>query len=103
MALDPSLQVDRDNGNINNPRLMLQETCKSDNLRSKVIEYCLSDYEHFAEDMNGGMLVSDMPPRYNFRTLHDRLAAMSEPTCMVGHFEVARTAEVINRTIKVLH
>ena len=37
VALEPTLQVDRDNGSLPSPILMLQERCKADALRSNVI------------------------------------------------------------------
>ncbi|KAK6994995.1 tigger transposable element-derived protein 6 [Biomphalaria glabrata] len=81
---------------------MLQVTCSAGSLRSQVIQYCLKEYERFAEFLTGDALAADMPPRYQFRSLLDRLEAMSETNCMVGEFEVSKTSEVIKRTIKVV-
>ncbi len=53
--------------------------------------------------MTGDTLVTDMPARFKFRTLQDRLVAMSDPICMVGEFEISKTAEVIRRTVKVMN
>ena len=45
VALEPTLQVDRDNGSLPSPIIMLQKTCKADALRSNVIEHCLHQYD----------------------------------------------------------
>ena len=45
VSLEPTLQVDRDNGSLPSPIQMLQKTCKADALRSNVIEHCLHQYD----------------------------------------------------------
>ena len=88
VALEPKLQLDRDNGSLTNPILMLQETCKADALRNNVIKHCLQHYDSLAELMAGDNLNADMPSHIRFTCLHDRLNTMNGPKSMIGEFEV---------------
>ena len=92
VALEPKLQLDRDNGSLTNPILMLQATCKADALRNNVIEHCLQHYDSLAELMAGDNLNADMPSHIRFTCLHDRLNTMNDPKSMIGEFEVSKTA-----------
>ena len=103
VALEPTLQVDRDNGSLHSPILMLQETCKADALRSNVIEHCLQQYDSLSDLMTGGGLNADMPSHIRYTCLHDRLNAMADPTSTVGELEISQTAEVLNKTIKIVN
>ena len=84
VALEPTLQVDRDNGSHPSPILMLQETCKADALRSNVIGHCLQQYDSLSDLMTGDGLNADMPSHIRYTCLHDRLNAMVDPRSMVG-------------------
>ena len=103
VALEPTLQVDRDNGSLHSPILMLQETCKASALRSNVIEHCLQQYDSLSDLMTGDGLNADMPSHIRYTCLHDRLNAMADPTSMVGELEISQTAEVLNKTIKIVN
>ena len=102
IALESTLQVDRDNGSLPNPILMLQETCKADALRSNVIEHCLQQYDSLSDLMTGYGLNADMPSHIRYTCLHDRLNAMADPRSMVGGLEISQTAEILNKTIKIV-
>ena len=82
---------------------MLQETCKADALRSNVIEHCLQQYDSLSDLMTGDGLNADMPSHIRYTCLHDRLNAMADPTSMVGELEISQTAEVLNKTIKIVN
>ena len=103
VALEPTLQVDRDNGSLPSPILILQETCKADALRSNVIEYCLQQYDSLSDLITGDGLNADMPSHIRYTCLHDRLNAMADPRSMVGGLEISQIAEVLNKTIKIVN
>ena len=103
VALEPTLQVDRDNGSLPSPILMLQETCKADALRSNVIEHCLQQYDRLSDLIASDDLNADMPSHIRYTCLHDRLKAMADPRSMVGELEISQTAEVWNNTITIVN
>ena len=103
VALEPTLQVDRDNGSLPSPILMLQETCKANALRRNVIEHCLQQYDSLSDLMTGDGLNADMSSHIRYTCLHDRLNAMADPRSMVGELEISQTTEVLNKTIKFVN
>ena len=48
-------------------------------------------------------LNADMPSHIRYTCLHDRLNAMADPRSMVGELEISQTAEVLNKTIKIVN
>ena len=105
VALEPTLQVDTDNGSLPSPILMLQEMCKADALRSNVIWHCLQQYDSLSDLMTGDCLNADMPSHIRYTCLHDRLNAMADPRSrpMVGELEISQTAEVLNTTSNIVN
>ena len=53
--------------------------------------------------MTGDGLYADMPSHIRYTCLHDRLNAMADPRSMVGELEISQTAEVLNKTIKIVN
>ena len=103
VALEPTLQVDRDNGSLPSPILMLQETCKANALRRNVSEHCLQQYDSVSDLMTGDGLNAGMSSHIRYTCLHDRLNAMADPRSMVGELEISQTTEVLNKTIKIVN
>ena len=48
-------------------------------------------------------LNADMPSHIRYTCLHERLNAMADPRSMVGELEISQTAEVLNKTIKIVN
>lgn len=94
--------MERKNGIIEDPKLMLQETCLADNLRTQVVQYGLDHYDRLSQELTGDILKAAMPSGYNFDSFLERLKYVSDVTSQAGEIELSILSDVINRRIDVI-
>ena len=103
VGMNQSLQmVERnDNGKSFDTMLEVYERGQSDEIRAKMVSYMCTHVNDYA-DMAGDAVNADMPPHIRFLLVQERIAAIADPKCMPGEFEINVTSAILRRPICVM-
>jgi hypothetical protein len=98
IAMNKELQDPRkQTGELLDPMKAIKETAKADNLRANMItQMC-----NLTVEPGSASLSADMPHGTVYRTLAERILAMSDPNSMVGELEIQSTSTFLQREIHV--
>jgi hypothetical protein len=76
------------------------EESQADTLRAKTVGYMRENISTYM-DIDSARVNADLPSGLRYDSIHDRIAAMADPTTMVGEIEIVAASHCLQRPIRI--